>query len=404
MQRTPLFRAFTPSRLAALLVAAATLAPSAATAAAPTCTPASVSYFGGRVVSNAKVIQVNWGSGVSAAVDAFLPAWYAGVLDSPFMDVLVQYGTVGRNGQDGNPGSNQYISRGTVGGRYVITPAINTTTSVTGADVAGEIVAQIAAGKIPVPEVDAAGNVTSIYMVDFPPGVSIALTSGGSTLHSCVDFCDYHDTVSLAGKSVPFGVFPDVSTGPCSTGCGAATLLDNVAQAHAHELAEAVTDAEVGLATGFARPLAWNSTSCGEIGDSCNGLAGSVVGADGVSRVVQQIWSNEAQSCLASPAAPVPGCDGTTAATCRHCVAADVGRAGGCTGATALCDLTASSPTYGQCVAPPPPPPPASHGGGCSSSGEPTFAGLALAGLLALRGRRRVLGGVGRERSRWVTP
>ncbi len=388
MHRAPSTRVVTLPRLA-VMAAIATLLPSAVAATA-TCTPATVSYYGGRVVSNAKVVQVNWGSGVATAVDGFLPAWYASVVDSPYLDVLVQYGTTGRTGQDGFAGSNQYISRGSFGGRYVITPTI-TSTSVTSGQVAAELVAQIAAGKVPAPEVDAAGNVNSIYMLEFPPGVSIALAAGGSTLQSCVDFCEYHDTVSMGGKSVPFGVFPDVSTGGCASGCGTGALLDNVALVHSHSLAEVVTDAEIGLVSssgGYARPAAWASSSCGEIGDSCGFLSGIVVGSDGASRVVQQVWSNAAQDCVTGPASTVPICDGTNAATCRHCVAADAGRTGGCTGAKPTCDLTAASATYGQCIAPLPAAAPP-HGGGCSTGGDPAVSGLALAGLLGLLTRRR---------------
>ena len=36
-----------------------------------------------------------------------------------------------------------------------------------------------------------------------------------------IDFCAFHYTTTFGGKSVPFGVHPDLTDGLCPGGCGA---------------------------------------------------------------------------------------------------------------------------------------------------------------------------------------
>ena len=62
-----------------------------------------------------------------------------------------------------------------------------------------------------------------------------------------------------------------------------------------HELVEGITDPGVGL-----ERLARYDAENGESADICAGAssAAPVVGGDGVSYVVQRIWSNRAGSCI----------------------------------------------------------------------------------------------------------
>jgi hypothetical protein len=129
-------------------------------------------------------------------------------------------------------------------------------------------------------------------------------------------FCAYHGTTStlLNGKNVLYGVMPDMQTGGCSTGgCGTAGVFGNYTSVTSHELTEAITDADVGIATTFAPPLAWYDMVNGEIGDICNGQQGTYV-ANGTSYTIQLEFSNAANNCVLPPTGP-PAPNFTIAAT-----------------------------------------------------------------------------------------
>jgi hypothetical protein len=143
-------------------------------------------------------------------------------------------------------------------------------------------------------------------MIYFPPGKTI--TQGGSS--SCVagGFCAYHGTTSstLNSKHVLYGVLPDMQPGSgCATGCGTSTTFGNYTSVTSHELVEAMTDADVGIATTFAPPLAWYDQTNGEIGDICNGQQGSYT-ANGTTYTIQLEFSNSANNCVLPPAASSP--------------------------------------------------------------------------------------------------
>ncbi|HWE26851.1 MAG TPA: hypothetical protein VHB97_02565, partial [Polyangia bacterium] len=324
----------------------------ASTGAAPTPAPLAstchLNYYGGHVLENVVVVEVNWGAGVNATVQSSIGGFYAAVTGSAYFDWLSEYNTVGLNGfSDGLPGSNQGISHGSFGGSYTITPS-NTSTSLTDAQVAAELVAQLTAGKLPAPATSADGDLDMLYMIEFPYGYAITL--GASKSCAAGGFCAYHSTTTYNGKSLAYGVLPDMmnpSSG-CYTGCGAdPTQFNNVTSVHSHELVESVTDTEIGLTNTVQRPIAWYSTThgCGEIGDICNAQQGTVAGY-----TVQKEWSNAAGACIVSKATLPPICTGpSTPAGCRVCTAADNGIA--CNGATPYCETTTTNVKYGTCVA-----------------------------------------------------
>ncbi|ORY41947.1 hypothetical protein BCR33DRAFT_328749 [Rhizoclosmatium globosum] len=143
------------------------------------------------------------------------------------------------------------------------------------------------------------------YPIHFAPGISI--TQGGGA--SCSVFCAYHGTIDISSLNVGtkylyYGVVPDQG-GSCAGGCGSdPSEVNNMFSVASHELAEAATDAAVGVATANASPLAWYDSTNGEIGDICNAQQGTTVGGDGVTYVIQTIWSNSANACVASGPAP----------------------------------------------------------------------------------------------------
>ncbi|HWZ43421.1 MAG TPA: hypothetical protein VNW97_08075, partial [Candidatus Saccharimonadales bacterium] len=82
-------------------------------------------------------------------------------------------------------------------------------------------------------------------------------------------------------------------------------VFNNYTSVASHELIEAVTDADVGIATTFAAPLAWMDMTNGEIGDICNGQQASFV-ANGTTYTVQLEFSNSANNCVNFPAGATP--------------------------------------------------------------------------------------------------
>ena len=270
---------------------------------------AHLSYFGGPVISNVHVVQVLYGSGsynaqVAGTTSPTMGQFYGDLTgaNSGYTSLLTQYNT------PASGGTNQTIGNGTFDGLFQIVPSAgNNGSTISDSQIQSELLAQITAGHLPAPVLDAAGNVNTLYMIFFPPGKTI--TQGGSS--SCVagGFCAYHGTTStlLNGKNVLYGVMPDMQSGLCSTGgCGNGGVFGNYTSVTSHELTEAITDADVGIATTFAPPLAWYDMVNGEIGDICNGQQGSYV-ANGTTYTIQLEFSNAANNCVLPPAgAPTP--------------------------------------------------------------------------------------------------
>jgi hypothetical protein len=155
--------------------------------------------------------------------------------------------------------------------------------------IADEIDAQINSGTLPAPDAD------TLFMTYFPPGITI--THG--TYRSCAPggFCAYHSTYSRHGQSTFYGVIPDNSEGSgCEQGCGSGTAFEKLCTGSSHEMTEAITDAEIGIASGAATGslLGWYDANNGEIGDICEGITTLLGGY-----AVQKEWSNEAKGCVA---------------------------------------------------------------------------------------------------------
>jgi hypothetical protein len=164
------------------------------------------------------------------------------------------------------------------------------------------VLSEINAAILPAPTLDSNGNVNTLYMIYFPPDVTIDL--GGSL--SCVQFCAYHGTTSSTfnSKNLAYVVMPDFGpTSGCSLGCGGGTEFQNITSVSSHEMAETVTDIDVGIATLFAPPLAWydartgDQNGGGEIGDICNAQQAAVT-TPGGTFTVQKIWSNRSGACV----------------------------------------------------------------------------------------------------------
>lgn len=275
-----------------------------------------VQYWGGPVISQVQPVVVMWGSFVDSGSTGIIQQFYTDITTSDYFDLLAEYSTAGLTGFGGTGGSNQTIDNEVFSApKFTISPSVcpgnsaATACSIDDGQIQSELLAQINAGHLPQPIQDTQGNFNTIYMIYFPPGVSI--TEGNAS--SCVNqgFCAYHSNVGISSLDVPYGVFPDFSRGGCSPtfgGCGPGTAAETLTAVSSHELAEAVTDPDVGTAPSFAPPLGWvdgnpadaNTTFGEEIGDLC--LAeDALITVNGNTYSVQQLWSNMANNCVLTP-------------------------------------------------------------------------------------------------------
>jgi hypothetical protein len=258
--------------------------------------PPHLTYYGGRVISNVKIVAVWWGSGVTQEVQTRLPEFYADFTASPMFDWLSEYDTTATALQaDGITvkGTGQHIGKGSFIRAAAITPKA-TGNPITDEQIQAELTAQIKAKALPAPDHD------TLYMFHFAPGQKIK--QGKSV--SCADFCAYHGTTK---DNVFYGVMPDEGPGStCEKGCGNADPIGNTTASAAHEIFEAVTDAQVGLIKGNAvrAPMAWydshrdaSGSEYAEIGDICSDYEAPLKTA-GRTWTVQKMWSNKANGCI----------------------------------------------------------------------------------------------------------
>lgn len=260
-----------------------------------------LTYFGGPVISNVEIVQVLYGAGsydpqVAGTATPSMGNFYSDITNSGFMDMLSEYNTPVLGG------TGQTIGHGSFLGTFQIVPSPgNSGFVITDDQIQAELLAQIGAGHLPPPSVDAQGNPNTLYMMFFPQEVQINL--GGAL--SCINFCAYHGTThNLFGvNNVLYGVHPDFQPGGigCNFGCGTSTVFGNTTAVSSHELAEAITDADVGIAVVFGPPLGWVDFNTGEeIGDICEPQTGEYV-ANGTSYHIQMEFSNAANNCILPP-------------------------------------------------------------------------------------------------------
>jgi hypothetical protein len=249
-----------------------------------------VLYYGGPVISNAKVYAVIWGPKVDATTQAQIGGFFAATLDSSFMDWLTEYNT-NVKAVDGRQGTNQTIGRGTFENVIMITPK-NASMNLTDNDIQVELDAQITAGVLPAPDAN------TLYMTFFPPNLTISLDGGAS----CASFCAYHEGfTSKTNGNVFYGVMPDLG-GACAGGCGSnASQFDDLTAVTAHELIEAVTDPFPTPGDKPAYPQAWNDNQGNEVADLCTEQDTAVTASSGRKYILQQIWDNTTNSCQLGP-------------------------------------------------------------------------------------------------------
>lgn len=255
---------------------------SLAVAPAPSAT-SGLLYYGGPVISHAKVYAVFWGDSVSAETKSKIGPFFANILDSAYMDWLSEYDT-NRNAVDGRAGTNQHIGRGTFAGAITIHPK-NAGADLSDAEVQAELDGQIAAGVLP------AATDDSLYMIYFPKGVSISIEGQ----RSCSSFCAYHEGFKSprSGANTFYGIMP-----VCGWGCGGD--FDSLSAVSSHECLEAITDPFPTPGDKPAYPQAWNDAGGQEIADLCQEGSSTVTG-HGITSTVSWEWDNSIGGCNKGP-------------------------------------------------------------------------------------------------------
>jgi MYXO-CTERM domain-containing protein len=320
------------------------------------CSSPSLRYYGGPIMANPKIYQVNWSSSVNSTLQSMMPTFYTALVKSTYLDLAQEYDTVGVSAMDSQPGTSQTTSHGSFAGSVTLTPSLCAGTvacTITDDQIKAELNAHIDSGVLAPPTLGCDGQINTIYSVSFP--VNVKITQGSNA--SCQLFCNYHNSNTHNGTPYAYLVLPDVLEGPCDGGCGTHTnKFDNATSVASHTVMSAITDPRIGEVTssGIGRPAAWYIDQCGEIGDPCN-MMDATITVDGGTYTVQKLWSNAANACVSTlPAAAVkPICLAVnTPPSCRACSCADDHQdAVGCGGAKPVCDVMAGSATLGECVA-----------------------------------------------------
>jgi len=246
-----------------------------------------VPYFGGAVLSHAKVYAVLWGANVDAEIQSQIGPFYQALVNSTYMDWLQEYNTHGK-AADGRDGTLQDIGRGSFGGVVTITP-LNTATTLSQAAVEQELSSQIEQGHLPAPDAN------TLYMIHFPPTVTLSISWGDS----CVRWCADHERFSSPKfGNIYYALMPDLGSCPSACGGGSGAFAATTICA-SHELAEAITDAACPISGApIAFPAAWIRADGNEIGDLCAWQGASLKGPASTFSV-QAEWDNSASACKA---------------------------------------------------------------------------------------------------------
>jgi hypothetical protein len=248
----------------------------ARTGRAPHRDTGEMEYFAGSVFSKVNVVSVIWGAKVNSTTVADAPAFLSALVNSTFVDQLSIYDT-NLTGVNGDPGTDQTITRGTFFGQVQITPK-NQALTLSDSAIKKELEYQIRKKKLP------ANNLNTLYMIFFPQDITITL--GKAT--SCSAFGAYHEAVSktVTPGNVFYAVMPDCDAG-----------WDFITFASSHEFAEATTDNIPTPGSHPKYPQAWNTADGYEIADLCESVAPGILTAGSNSYEVTQVYLNTTGAC-----------------------------------------------------------------------------------------------------------
>ncbi len=225
-----------------------------------------LTYHGGSLLTNVRVVTIFWGAAwQTAPQNALIPQinqFFDVVLTSTMMDLLRQYSVPGKTIGHGSRIGSATITNSEPG------TVVSGQRQITDTQIQQALQNFINTGVVP------AATSNTLYFVYLPPNV-VSILNGQS---SCANFCGYHGHI---GGTTFYAVEPFVT---CQ-GCAFDNLLDTLTIVSSHELCEAITDPALN---------AWfDPTTGNEIGDICNRLFQRIGNF-----AVQLEWSNNANACL----------------------------------------------------------------------------------------------------------
>lgn len=160
--------------------------------------------------------------------------------------------------------------------------AANLGTSISDSQIQSDLAQMIANGQVQAP------TQNNLYMVYVEPGVVVQMGSASSQ----TSFLGYHGAFGDGGKVIHYAVmaYPG-SPNPSPGSQGFASTFDELTAVSSHELAEAVTDANVNYST-----LGWyDNQNNGEIADLANGRTSTITGSSGTQYVVSDVVNQNDQ-------------------------------------------------------------------------------------------------------------
>jgi hypothetical protein len=250
-------------------------------------------YYGGPVIGQVKVVPVFWNSSVNALISQNATQFFQDAVNSPWLDLISAYST------NFSGGTQQTIVRGTAVSAVTLTPskcASSSACTLMDSDIQAELAAQIKTNHLPSPDSNTA------YMIFMPPNVTWTNASGNT---SGIQFCSYNSTAATTGgPPIIYGTIIDTFTGVgAGAGCGPnANALQNETALASTTLANAITDPDIGIASSIADPVAWFSTTMGQVGDACSKQDFTIT-VSGRTWSVGQIFNRFTNSCdsIAAP-------------------------------------------------------------------------------------------------------
>ncbi|MCA1828990.1 MAG: hypothetical protein LC689_18865, partial [Myxococcales bacterium] len=254
------------------------LAAAIATAAGPSAA-ATLSYYGGPVIENAKVYVVWWGpaSRISPLVtNGSMADFFSGLLNSSYVDWLNEYDTAlaAQGGtRAGTTGTNQHIGRGNFAGVFELDDV--PPGDVSDAQVQSALLDAIARGELP-PD-----DPNTIYGIFFPAAMHVdnSCQRGG--------FEAYHYATGGVVNGGAYMVFADC----------AFPLFDDFSTAASHELAESITDRVPTPGDVPDYPQAWNDSQAFEIADICDRAPLSIATTPLGVFPVESLWDEVGGAC-----------------------------------------------------------------------------------------------------------
>lgn len=238
-----------------------------------------------RVLSAAVVVPVLWNTSVDSTLSSSLETFYRTLANTPFLKQMnTEYGS----------------GIATVTSRYTLQPQ-TTKTTLNADDIAAEIERGITAGKLP----KETANEQTLYMVHFPPGITLQ-SSEGSSCSGTKGFCGYHSSSSFTGpnrtsRRYAWAALPDLSGAGCACNWTGRGSFADTTHVSAHELEEALTNP-------YSTSQGWwdGNTGC-EIGDIC--AIDSQIAKLGTSDhySVQPWWSSASGACVRTASAATCG-------------------------------------------------------------------------------------------------